>query len=65
MSQAVDLGATLATAEPGSLRQRLIHGGAWIVRGGRRGLLKIAATWSWVDELAAEFIRVMTTPAPT
>jgi hypothetical protein len=47
------------------LRQRLLHGGAWIVRGGRRRHLKIAATWSWVDELAAEFIRVMTTPAPT
>jgi hypothetical protein len=64
VSLAVDPGGDLATAEPDSLRQRLVHSGAWIVLGRRRHL-KIAATWSWVDELAAEFTRVMTTPAPT
>jgi hypothetical protein len=51
-------------------RARLIRGvdaplGKHRKRESRRGHLKIAATWSWVDELAAEFIRVRTTPAPT
>ena len=65
MSQAVDPGGDLATAEPGTLRYRLLHVGAWIVRGGRRRHLKIAVTWPWADELVAEFTGVMTIPAPT
>ena len=39
------LDGDLARAEPKTLRYRVLHSGARLVRGGRRRTLKIAATW--------------------
>lgn len=55
----------LAKAEPGTLRYRLLHVGARIVRGGHRRHLKIPTTWPWATQLAAAFTRVLAIPAPT
>ena len=41
------LDGDLARAEPKTLRYRLLHAAARLVRGGRRRTLKIAATWPW------------------
>ena len=41
------LDGDLAKAEPKTLRYRLLHAAARLVRGGRRRTLKIAATWPW------------------
>jgi hypothetical protein len=37
----------LATAEPKTVRYRVLHTAARLVRGGRRRRLKIQATWPW------------------
>jgi hypothetical protein len=44
------LDGDLAKAEPKTVRYRLLHAAARLVRGGRRRTLKIAATWPWTDE---------------
>ena len=46
------LDGDLAKAEPKTLRYRLLHAAARLVRGGRRRTLKIAATWPWSDEIS-------------
>ena len=43
------LDGDLAKAEPKTLRYRLLHAAARLVRGGRRRTLKIAATWPWTE----------------
>ena len=43
------LDGDLARAEPKTLRYRVLHAGARLVRGRRRRTLKIAATWPWAQ----------------
>ena len=59
------LDGELAKAEPGTLRYRLLHVGARIVRGQRRRHLKIPTTWPWADQLVAAFTQIMAIPTPT
>jgi hypothetical protein len=59
------LDGDLARAEPKTLRYRVLHAGAWLVRGGRRRTLKIAATWPWAEEIVTAWQRVQAIPYPT
>jgi hypothetical protein len=43
----------LATAEPATLRYRLLHTAARIIRGQRKRKIRIPATWPWAHQLAA------------
>jgi hypothetical protein len=45
----------LARAEPKTLRYRLLHAAALLVRRGRRLILRIDRTWPWAAEIAAAF----------
>ena len=45
----------LAQAEPKTLRYRLLHTAARIVRGQRKRKIKIPEAWPWAHELAAAF----------
>jgi hypothetical protein len=46
----------LARAEPKTLRYRLLHTAARIVRGQRKRKIKIPETWPWAHDLAAAFV---------
>jgi len=59
------LDGPLARAEPKTLRYRLLHAAARLVRGGRRRTLKIAAAWPWTDEVVTAWQRVHAIPHPT
>src|SRR5260370_38853144 len=59
------LDGDLATAEPKTLRYRVLHAAARLVRGGRRRTLKIAPTWPWAAEITTAWQRVPATPHPT
>ena len=50
------LDGPLAEAEPKTLRYRLLHTAARIVRGQRKRKIKIPETWPWACELAAAFV---------
>ena len=50
------LGGDLAGAEPKTLRYRLLHTAARIVRGQRRRKIKIPRTWPWAHDLATAFL---------
>ena len=54
----------LAKAEPKTLRYRLLHVAARLVRGGRKLRLKIDRRWRWAPVLAAAFHRLRTLPLP-
>jgi len=54
----------LARAEPKTLRYRLLHVAARLVRGSRKLRLKIDRTWRWAHVLAAAFHRLRALPAP-
>jgi Transposase DDE domain group 1 len=54
----------LARAEPKTLRYRLLHAAARLVRGGRRLHLKIDRTWPWAHILARAFHRLRALPIP-
>jgi hypothetical protein len=56
------LDGDLAKAEPKTLRYRLLHAAARLVRGGRRRTLKIAATWPWSDEIVTAWQRIHAIP---
>jgi hypothetical protein len=56
------LDGDLARAEPKTLRYRVLHAAARLVRGGRRGCLKIAATWPWADPIVTAWQRVQAIP---
>ena len=64
-TQTILLDGALAKAEPKQLRYRLLHTAARIIRGQRRTVIKIDASWPWAAELAAAFSRLAdpTTPA--
>jgi hypothetical protein len=51
-AQALLLDGELAVAEPKTLRYRLLHLAARIVRHARRTILRLQATWPWAAALA-------------
>jgi hypothetical protein len=59
------LDGPLARAEPKTLRYRLLHTAARLVRGQRKRKIKIPHTWPWANELEACFQAVLALPAPT
>ena len=58
----IALDGTLARAEPKTLRYRIFHAAARLVRGGRRRLLKIAATWPWAAAIITAWDRISALP---
>jgi len=58
------LDGDLAKAEPKTLRYRVLHTAARLVRGGRRRRLKIQATWPWADAITAAWQRIDALPQP-
>lgn len=52
------LDGELARAEPKTLRYRLLHAAARIVRRARRTVLRLPAQWPWADALAIAYRRV-------
>jgi hypothetical protein len=54
----------LARAEPKTLRYRLLHVAARLVRGGRRTRLKLDRSWRWARVLAQAFHRLRALPVP-
>ena len=59
------LDGDLAQAEPKTLRYRVLHAAARLVRGGRRRTLKIAATWPWAEKITTAWQRIQAIPHPT
>jgi Transposase DDE domain group 1 len=59
------LDGDLARAEPKTLRYRILHAAARLIRGGRRRCLKIAATWPWAEETVTAWQRIQAIPYPT
>ena len=57
-TQALLLAGPLAVAEPKTLRYRLLHVAARIVRHARRTILRLQASWPWAVELAQAFTRL-------
>ena len=56
------LDGDLAKAEPKTLRYRVLHAAARLVRGGRRRWLKIAASWPWAEAITAAWQRIGALP---
>jgi Transposase DDE domain group 1 len=54
----------LATAEPKTLRYRLLHVAARLTRGQRRTWLRIDRRWRWAIDLAGAFGRLAALPQP-
>jgi hypothetical protein len=54
----------LSRAEPKTLRYRLLHVAARLIRGGRKLRLKINRTWRWARVLAQAFQRLRALPVP-
>jgi len=59
----VCLDGDLARAEPKTLRYRLLHAAARIVRRSRRVILRLPAYWPWSAELAGAYRRLAALPA--
>jgi Transposase DDE domain group 1 len=58
------LDGDLATAEPRTLRYRVLHAAARLVRGGRRRRLKIQSSWPWAEAITTAWQRVDALPQP-
>ena len=58
------LDGPLARAEPKTLRYRLLHTAARLVRGQRKRKIKIPETWPWARELEACFLTIFALPPP-
>ena len=56
------LDGDLASAEPRTLRYRVLHAAARLVRGGRRRHLKIQATWPWAEAITTAWQRINALP---
>jgi DDE family transposase len=56
------LDGPLATAEPKTLRYRILHAAARLTRSGRRRRLKIAATWPWAPAITTAWQRITALP---
>jgi hypothetical protein len=52
------LDGDLARAEPRTLRYRVLHAAARLVRGGRKRRLKIQAAWPWAEAITIAWQRV-------
>ena len=61
-TQVLLLAGPLARAEPKTLRYRLLHVAARIVRHARRLILRLQASWPWAAELARAFVRLRALP---
>ncbi len=61
---AICLDGPLATAEPKTIRYRLLHVAGRLTRHSRRARLRIDRTWPWADQLVTAFQRLATLPAP-
>jgi hypothetical protein len=61
-AQALLLDGDLAVAEPKTLRYRLLHVAARIVRHARRTILRLQRSWPWAAELARAFARLRALP---
>jgi hypothetical protein len=61
-TQALLLDGALAVAEPKTLRYRLLHVAARIVRHARRLILRLQASWPWAIQLARAFARLRALP---
>jgi hypothetical protein len=58
------LSGDLAKAEPKTLRYRLLHTAARIIRGQRKRKIRIPSTWPWSADLAAALLTALTLPEP-
>jgi Transposase DDE domain group 1 len=56
------LDGSLAKAEPKTLRYRILHAAARLVRGGRQRHLKIQATWPWSADITTAWERITALP---
>lgn len=56
------LDGPLAAAEPQTLRYRLLHTAARIIKRARKQILRIPETWPWATELETAFHRVLAIP---
>jgi hypothetical protein len=56
------LDGDLARAEPKTLRYRVLHAAARLVRGGRKRRLKIQATWPWAEAITSAWQRIDVLP---
>jgi hypothetical protein len=61
-AQALLLDGDLKVAEPKTLRYRLWHVAARIVRHARRLIIRLQRTWPWASALAAAFTRLRALP---
>jgi Transposase DDE domain group 1 len=61
-TQALLLDGHLAVAEPKTLRYRLLHVAARVVRHARRVILRLQRNWPWAVELAQAFTRLRALP---
>jgi hypothetical protein len=61
-TQALLLDGPLAVAEPKTLRYRLLHVAARVVRHARRTILRLQRTWPWATALAQAFTRLRALP---
>jgi hypothetical protein len=52
------LDGALARAEPKTLRYKILHAAARIIRGGRRRQLKIQASWPWAGDIVTAWNRI-------
>jgi len=52
----------LAKAEPKTVRYRVLHAAARLVRTGRRRRLKIAASWPWAAAIVTAWDRITALP---
>ena len=59
------LDGDLAKAEPVTLRYRVLHAAARLVRGGRRRRWKIAANWPWAEAITRAWQRITALPDTT
>jgi hypothetical protein len=59
------LDGPLANAEPKTLRYRLLHTAARIIRGQRKRKIRIPETWPWAQQLATCLLAAFALPPPT
>ena len=60
--QLLALDGALATAEPKTLRYRILHAAARLSRSGRQRRLKIQASWPWTDAIVTAWDRIAALP---
>lgn len=63
--QLLALDGELATATPKTLRYRILHVPARLVRGQRKRRLKLPDTWPWSTAIIRAFTRTLALPHPT